>query len=130
MLGCGESTPNTTLGVDEGGEGTGCTDNGGTASVGSELTASRRSSVLALPQPGTLSSPVDPYGVYDRAIDSTRVCGGTVLREGVQRVADYLAALKPAKPRVSDLPMERSSPREARRAVSSEETCVTHRKRG
>lgn len=87
MLGCGESA----LWVDEGGQGTGCTDNGGTASVGSELTSSRPSSVLALPQPGTLSSPVDAYGAYDRAIDSTKVCGGTVLREGVQQAADYFA---------------------------------------
>lgn len=89
LVACGDAS----LTVHEGGEGSGCSDNDGTVSVGAGLTASGQSSVVRLPQPGTLSSPVDGFSAYDAAIDSTRVCGGTVLREGVQRAADYFATV-------------------------------------
>jgi hypothetical protein len=59
--------------------------------VSSALTAGRTSSTQALPQPGTLSSALDGFASYDETIDSTRHCGGTDLREGVQAFADYLA---------------------------------------
>lgn len=73
---------------DEGSEGTSCSD--ATGIVTSGLT-SGRSSTNALPQPGTLVSALDGFAVYDESIDSTKHCGGTELREGVQAVAAYLA---------------------------------------
>lgn len=91
LVGCGDST--LALHDEEGGEGNGCSENDETVTITAGLTASGQSSVVLLPQPGSFGTPVDAFATYNSAIDSTRVCGGLVLRPGVQRAADYFATV-------------------------------------
>ncbi len=81
LAACGEATLSTTT---EPGDCLGCATPSATAS-------SALSSVVALPQPGTIDAPQEGWALYDPSIDTTWNCGGTVLRPGVQAFKDYAA---------------------------------------